>query len=82
VPDDKGWREFDAGGVTVGLHSGPPSPGRKGPKMAFLWPKDVAAMRQTLVKRGREIRQGVDGRISPVATATIGMAIRFSCRNR
>jgi len=51
VPDDKGWREFDAGGVTVGLHSGPPSPGRKGPKMAFL-AKDVAAMRQTLVKRG------------------------------
>ena len=44
VTDDKGWREFDAGGVTVGLHSGPPSPGRKGPKMAFL-AKDVAATR-------------------------------------
>jgi catechol 2,3-dioxygenase-like lactoylglutathione lyase family enzyme len=51
VTDDKGWREFDAGGVTVGLHSGPPSPGRKGPKIAFL-ANDVAAMRQTLVKRG------------------------------
>ena len=27
VTDDKGWREFDAGGVTVALHSGPASPG-------------------------------------------------------
>ena len=51
VTDDKGWREFDAGGVTVGLHSGPPSPGRKGPKIAFL-AKDVAALREILVKRG------------------------------
>ena len=32
VTDEKGWREFDAGGVTIGLHSGPSSPGRKGPR--------------------------------------------------
>lgn len=51
VTDEKGWREFDAGGVTVALHSGPPSPGRKGPKIAFL-AKDVAALRDTLIKRG------------------------------
>jgi len=51
VTDEKGWREFDAGGVTVALHSGPPSPGRKGPKIVFQ-AKDVAAMREALVKRG------------------------------
>ncbi len=51
VTNEKGWREFDAGGVTVALHSGPPSPGRKGPKIAFF-AKDVAAMRDTLIRRG------------------------------
>ncbi len=60
VTDEKGWREFDAGGVTIALHSGPPSPGRKGPKIVFH-AKDVAAMRQTLVARGAKFgmaRQG------------------------
>jgi catechol 2,3-dioxygenase-like lactoylglutathione lyase family enzyme len=51
VTNEKGWREFDAGGVCIALHSGPPSPGRKGPKIAFL-AKDVAKMRATLVARG------------------------------
>ena len=51
VTDEKGWREFAAGGVTVALHSGPPSPGRKGPKIVFF-AKDVATMRATLVQRG------------------------------
>jgi catechol 2,3-dioxygenase-like lactoylglutathione lyase family enzyme len=51
VTDDPGWREFDAGGVTIALHSGPPSPGKKGPKIAFF-AKDVAAARAMLVARG------------------------------
>ncbi|HEX4303764.1 MAG TPA: VOC family protein [Rhizomicrobium sp.] len=51
VTNEKGWREFDAGGVTVALHSGPPSPGRKGPKIVFR-AKDVAGLRETLNKRG------------------------------
>jgi catechol 2,3-dioxygenase-like lactoylglutathione lyase family enzyme len=51
VTDDKGWREFDAGGVRIGLHSGPPSPGKKGPKIAFL-AKDVGKLREVLVARG------------------------------
>jgi catechol 2,3-dioxygenase-like lactoylglutathione lyase family enzyme len=51
VTDDPGWRELDAGGITIGLHSGPPSPGRKGPKIAFR-AKDVAKAREALVKRG------------------------------
>ncbi|HUA02055.1 MAG TPA: VOC family protein [Candidatus Aquilonibacter sp.] len=60
VTEEKGWREFDAGGVTIALHSGPASPGRKGPKIAF-YAKDVAAMRQALVARGArfgKVRQG------------------------
>ena len=60
VTNEKGWREFGAGGVRIGLHSGPSSPGRKGPKIAF-YTKDVPAMRETLVKRGAKfgkVRQG------------------------
>ena len=51
VSVEKGWREFAAGGVTIALHAGPSSPGRKGPKIAF-YAKDVAATRAELVARG------------------------------
>jgi catechol 2,3-dioxygenase-like lactoylglutathione lyase family enzyme len=54
VTNERGWREFDAGGVRIGLHSGPPSPRKKGPKIAFL-AKDVGAMREALVKRGAKL---------------------------
>jgi catechol 2,3-dioxygenase-like lactoylglutathione lyase family enzyme len=60
VTNEKGWREFAAGGVRIGLHSGPSSPGRKGPKIAF-YAKDVAATREKLVARGAKfgkVRQG------------------------
>lgn len=60
VTDEKGFREFAAGGVRIALHSGPSSPGRKGPKIAFL-AKDVAALREKLVARGArfaQVRQG------------------------
>jgi len=60
VTNEKGWREFAAGGVRIALHSGPSSPGRKGPKMVFH-AKDVAALRETLVARGAsfgKVRQG------------------------
>ena len=60
VTDEKGWREFSAGGVRIALHSGPSSPGRKGPKIVF-WADDVAALRKTLAARGAkfgEVRQG------------------------
>lgn len=60
VTNEKGWQEFAAGGVRIALHSGPSSPGRKGPKIAFH-AKDVAAMRETLVARGAsfgKVRQG------------------------
>ena len=60
VSSEKGWREFAAGGARIALHSGPSSPGRKGPKIVFH-AKDVAAMRETLVARGAKfgkVRQG------------------------
>jgi catechol 2,3-dioxygenase-like lactoylglutathione lyase family enzyme len=60
VSNEKGWREFAAGGARIALHSGPSSPGRKGPKIVF-YAADVAALRQTLVARGAKfgkVRQG------------------------
>jgi catechol 2,3-dioxygenase-like lactoylglutathione lyase family enzyme len=60
VKNEKGWREFDAGGARIALHSGPSSPGRKGPKIVFH-AEDVAAMREKLVARGAKfgkVKQG------------------------
>jgi len=60
VTNEKGWREFAAGGPRIALHSGPSSPGRKGPKIVFH-AKDVVALRETLVARGArfgKVRQG------------------------
>ena len=53
-----GWSSKPA--ASIALHSGPPSPGRKGPKIAF-YTKDVAALREVLVARGARfgnVRQG------------------------
>src|SRR5271168_1357076 len=60
VTEEKGWKEFAAGGVNIALHSGPASPGRKGPQIVFH-AQDVAALRETLVARGArfgKVRQG------------------------
>jgi hypothetical protein len=60
ICQEKGWQEFKAGGATIALHSGPSSPGRKGPKIVFL-AKDVAALREKLVARGAtfgKVREG------------------------
>ena len=60
VTDEKGWREFAAGGARIALHSGPSSPGRKGLKIVFH-AKNVAAQRDKLVARGAKfgkVRQG------------------------
>src|ERR1700752_63772 len=51
VTSERGWKEFSAGGARIALHSGPASPGRKGPKLTFQ-AKDVATMRQKLVAKG------------------------------
>jgi catechol 2,3-dioxygenase-like lactoylglutathione lyase family enzyme len=51
ITDEKAWKEFEAGGARIALHSGPASPGRKGPKIVF-YAEDVAAQREALVARG------------------------------
>src|ERR1700690_428771 len=61
VTSEKGWQEFAAGGATLALHSGPSSPGRKGPKIAFL-AKDVVALREKLVALGASFWQSPAGR--------------------
>lgn len=60
VTDERGWKELDAGGVRIGLHSGPPSPGKKGPKIAFVV-KDVEAARAELTARGAKMGKTSEG---------------------
>ena len=60
LSDSKGWREFDAGGLTIALHSGPPSPKAKGPKIVF-YAKDVAKARALLNKRGAKFGDAKEG---------------------
>lgn len=60
VTDEKGWKEFAAGGARIALHSGPSSPGRKGPKIVF-YAEDVAAMRAKLVARGAKFGKVGEG---------------------
>jgi catechol-2,3-dioxygenase len=60
ITSEKGWREFAAGGARIALHSGPSSPGRKGPKIVF-YAKDVAALRETLVERGAKFAKARQG---------------------
>ena len=62
ISQEKGWREFDAGGASIALHSGPASPGRKGPKIAFH-AEDVAALRATLVARGAKFEKAREGEV-------------------
>lgn len=51
VTKEKGWQEFSAGTISIALHSGPPSPGKKGPKIVFH-SENVPALREELVARG------------------------------
>jgi catechol-2,3-dioxygenase len=62
LSSEKGWREFSAGGASIALHSGPPSPGRKGPKIVFH-SEDVAALREQLVAKGAKFGKVRDGDI-------------------
>src|ERR1700743_676446 len=60
VSNEKGWQEFAAGGVRIALHSGPSSPGRKGPKIVF-YAKDVPALRDKLIARGAKFGKAHEG---------------------
>ena len=78
VTKEEGWREFAAGGAPIALHSGPSSPGRKGPKIVFH-AKDVAALRETLASRGASSARSGREKYFVFATARIRTAIPFSC---
>ena len=60
ISQEKGWREYGTDGASIALHSGPPSPGRKGPKLVF-YANDVAALRDALVARGAAFGKVRDG---------------------
>ena len=60
VTDETGWKEFDVGGARIALHSGPASPGRKGPKIVFH-AEDVPAERARLIARGATFRKARQG---------------------
>ena len=51
IADEKGWKEFQAGGCNVALHNGTSLVGRRPPKLVF-YSSNVAATRDTLLKRG------------------------------
>ena len=57
VSSEKGWREFAAGGARIALHSGPSSPGRKGPKIVFLCRRRRYHARD-VASTGREVWEG------------------------
>jgi catechol 2,3-dioxygenase-like lactoylglutathione lyase family enzyme len=62
ITDEKGWKELAAGGgVRIALHSGPPTPPVKGPKLGFMT-KDVAKLQTQLNARG-----GRFGKVRPGA---------------
>ena len=62
LTNEKGWQEFDAGGAQVALHSGPASPGKKGPKIVF-YAEDVPAAREALVAKGAKFGKARQGEV-------------------
>jgi catechol 2,3-dioxygenase-like lactoylglutathione lyase family enzyme len=62
ISQEKGWQEFAADGASIALHSGPSSPGRKGPKIVF-YAEDVATLRATLVERGAKFGKVREGEV-------------------
>jgi catechol 2,3-dioxygenase-like lactoylglutathione lyase family enzyme len=79
VTVEEGWQEFDAGGLNIALHSGPASPGSKGPKIAFC-AEDVAELRAKLVARGASFCKVGKRRCFAFATAKTRTEIPFNYR--
>jgi len=59
--DEKGFKEFSAGGCTIALHNGGARVGARPPKLAF-WAVDVAETRGILVGRGAKLGEVLVGR--------------------
>lgn len=51
IAQEKGWREFRAGGCIIALHEGAAAKPGRSPKLAF-YATDVTAMKATLESRG------------------------------
>lgn len=77
VTNEKGWQEFAAGGARIALHSGPSSPGRKGPKIVFH-ATNVAALREKLIAKGASFGKVRQARSSASATAKTPTATPFN----
>jgi catechol 2,3-dioxygenase-like lactoylglutathione lyase family enzyme len=78
VTDEKGWREFAAGGATVALHPGPSCPGGKGRRSCSvrrMWPRHGKSWWRGEQNSGRS----VTATYFAFATARIRTEIRFSC---
>lgn len=58
--DEKGWKEFDAGGCGIALHNGASRIGARPPKIVF-WTGDVAAARAALIARGARLGKVMSG---------------------
>jgi catechol 2,3-dioxygenase-like lactoylglutathione lyase family enzyme len=52
--DEKGWKEFDAGGCGIALHKGTSRVGARPPKIVFF-AGDVPAARADLIARGARL---------------------------
>ena len=58
--NEKGWKDFDAGGIMLALHNGTSAVGRRAPKIVF-YSSDVAATREMLIKRGAKMGEVKSG---------------------
>ena len=52
--NEKGWKEFEAGGCGLALHSGSSVVGTKPPKLVF-YARDVTAARKKVLGRGARL---------------------------
>lgn len=60
IKDERGWKEFDAGGCVVALHNGTSRIGARSPKLGF-WAPDIAAAREILAARGAKVGKLLSG---------------------
>ncbi len=78
VTNEKGWQEFAAGGARIALHSGPSSPGRKGPKIVFHARTLLLCVRRWW-RAGQLLARSDKGRCFACAMARTQTAIPFNC---
>ena len=73
--NEKGWKDFDAGGIHLALHNGTSEVGRRPPKLVFH-SNDVAATREALIRRGAKMGKVKSAPASIYAKGPTRMAIR------